>query len=301
MAIVQLPAAALYSHPSLARLWKKVHLTCSPFYQRPAVRRLYTQPATVLRARLRHAPYHLFALGCAEGLKESLLLRKLPKPALLLTADTCLSMAKFAARKLPARAKVARQINLTSTRSLSRLFLSTIPQPKSKIPSPARLITLFGVLPNLDPLPLLRCLAKNMAPKDLLLFSANLAPGKDGRLGALRILAQYDNQLTRKWLTTALHRSRPRIPPGHLQFGVFPDPKQKTLARIEARWLSQNPPIIIFASRRPTLSHLENWIRTSGLRRLHRWIEPKGEEGVWLVQASIRTPPFGRDPTELKR
>jgi hypothetical protein len=109
MAIVQIPASALYSHPSLARLWKKVHFTCSPFYQRSSVRRLFTQPATILRSLLRNAPYHFIALGCAEGLKESLLLRKLPKPTLLLTADTCLSMAKFAARKLPAFAKITRQ------------------------------------------------------------------------------------------------------------------------------------------------------------------------------------------------
>ncbi|NCZ53239.1 MAG: hypothetical protein EBY81_05025, partial [Verrucomicrobia bacterium] len=166
-------------------VWKKVHLTCSPFYQRPAVRRLYTQPATVLRVLLRNAPYHFIALGCAEGFKESLLLRKLPKPALLLTADTCLSMAKFAARKLPARAKVARQIDLTSPSSISRILTPPIPHSKSKAASPARLITLFGVLPNLDPLPLLRCLAKHMAPKDLLLFSTNLAPGKNGQRGAL--------------------------------------------------------------------------------------------------------------------
>ena len=284
MAIFQLPAAALYSHPSLARLWKKVHLTCSPFYQRPAVRRLYTQPATVLRARLRHAPYHLFALGCAEGLKESLLLRKLPKPALLLTADTCLSMAKFAARKLPARAKVARQINLTSTRSLSRLFLSTIPQPKSKIPSPARLITLFGVLPNLDPLPLLRCLAKNMAPNDLLLFSANLAPGKDGRRGALRVVPQYDNPVTHKWLQGVAFRTRPRLSAGSIRFGVYPDTTQSSLSRIEARWVVGNKAThTLFSSRRPTLSQVESWIQNSGLTRTHQWIEPKGEEGVWLT------------------
>ena len=284
MAIVQLPAAALYSHPSLARLWKKVHLTCSPFYQRPAVRRLYTQPATVLRARLRHAPYHLFALGCAEGLKESLLLRKLPKPSLLLTADTCLSMAKFAARKLPARAKVARQINLTSTRSLSRPFLSTIPQPKSKIPSPARLITLFGVLPNLDPLPLLRCLAKNMAPNDLLLFSANLAPGKDGRRGALRVVPQYDNPVTHKWLQGVAFRTRPRLSPGSIRFGVYPDTTQSSLSRIEARWVVGNKAThTLFSSRRPTLSQVESWIQNSGLTRIHQWIEPKGEEGVWLT------------------
>jgi hypothetical protein len=33
------------------------------------------------------------ALGCAEGLKEALLLRKLPQPSHLTTADTSLTMA----------------------------------------------------------------------------------------------------------------------------------------------------------------------------------------------------------------
>ncbi|MEI7693428.1 MAG: hypothetical protein WCJ27_03060, partial [Verrucomicrobiota bacterium] len=226
MAIVQLPASALYSHPSLARLWKKVHLSCSPFCRRPAVRRLYTQPTTVLRVLLRHAPYNFIALGCAEGLKESLLLRKLPKPTLLLAADTCLSMAKFAARKLPARAKIARQIDLTSPSSISRILTPPISHSKSKAPSPARLITLYGVLPNLDPLPLLRCLAKNMRPKDLLLFSTNLAPGENGRRGALRVLSQYDNPLTHKWLQGVALRTRPRLSPGSIYFGVYPDPSQ---------------------------------------------------------------------------
>ena len=284
MAIIHLPASALYSHPSLARLWKKVHLSCSPFYRRPAVRRLYTQPTTVLRSLLRHAPYNFIALGCAEGLKESLLLRKLPKPTLLLTADTCLSMAKIAARKLPARAKIARQIDLTSPSSISRIFTPPISHSKSKALSPARLITLYGVLPNLDPLPLLRCLAKHMAPKDLLLFSTNLAPGKNGRRGARRVLPQYDNPLTHKWLQGVALRTRPRLSPGSIHFGVYPDTTQLSLSRIEARWVVENKPThTLFSSRRPTFSQVESWILTSGLARIHQWIEPCGEEGVWLV------------------
>jgi len=284
MAIVHLPASALYSHPSLARLWKKVHLNCSPFYQRSAIRRLYTQPATILRALLRHAPYNFIALGCAEGFKESLLLRKLPKPTLLLTADTCLSMAKFAARKLPAHAKIARKIDLTSPSSISRILTPPIPHSKSKDSSPARLITLFGVIPNLDPLPLLRCLAKNMGPKDLLLFSANLAPGKDGRRGALRVVLQYDNPLTHKWLQGVAFRTRPRLSAGSIRFGVYPDTTQSSLSRIEARWVVGNKAThTLFSSRRPTLSQVESWIQTSGLTRIHQWIEPKGEEGVWLT------------------
>ena len=283
MAIVHLPAAALYAHPSLARLWKEVHLNYSPFYQRPAVRRLYTQPATVLRALLRHAPYNFIALGCAEGLKESLLLRKLPKPTLLLTADTCLSMAKIAARKLPAHAKIARQIDLTSPSSISRILTPPISRSKTKAPRPARLITLFGVLPNLDPLPLLRRLARAMKRGDLLLFSTNLAPGKNGRRGALHVLPQYNNPVTRRWVEAAVQRYRPKLPQGTLHIGIHPDPQQSSLPRIEARWISRKSTRIVFASRRPTRSQVEQWIQVARLHKIARFIDTLGEEGVWLA------------------
>ena len=283
MAIAQLPASALYAHPSLARLWKEVHLNYSPFYQRPALRRLYTQPATVLRALLRHAPYNFIALGCAEGLKESLLLRKLPKPTLLLTADTCLSMAKIAARKLPAYAKIARQIDLTSPSSISRILTPPIPRSKSKAPSPARLITLFGVLPNLDPLPLLRRLARAMKRGDLLLFSTNLAPGNSSFAGARKVLPQYNNPITRRWVEAAVQRYRPKLPQGTLHIGLYPDPQQRSLPRIEARWISKKSTRIVFASRRPTRSQVEQWIQVARLHTVARFTDTLGEEGVWLT------------------
>jgi hypothetical protein len=140
-----------------------------------------------------------------------------------------------------------------------------------------------------------------MRKDDLLLFSANLAPGQSAQTGALRILPQYDNLPTRNWLEAAILRYRPKLPKGHLEFGVFPDTKQKTLARIEARWMSKQLPIIVFSSRRPTHLQVESWIQASGLRRLKRWIEPRGEEGVWLVQSIIRPSPFPRDPKRKKR
>ena len=274
----ELPASALYSHPSLARLWKKVHLACSPFILRPTVRQLYSQPAPLLRSYLKTQPYHVVALGCAEGFKESLLLRKLPQPSHLTTADTSLAMARIAARKLPAKRKSAKKLDLTSPSSLSRVL-----QSHSNLPPPTRLLTLFGVLPNLDPLPLLHRLAKTLRPCDLLLFTTNLAPGNSSFVGARKVLPQYDNPPTRNWLEAAALRYRPKLPKGHLEFGVFPDPNQKTLARIEARWINNNLPIVVFSSRRPTQLQVESWIQASGLRRLKRWIDPRGEEGVWLV------------------
>ena len=271
----ELPASALYSHPSLGRLWKKLHLSCSPFLHRTEIQRLYCLPSARIRKHFGRRSYSLLALGCADGSKESLLLKKLPKPTSLLALDTNLSLARRAARRLPAFQKSAQRADLTSSLSLQVLSSRLSPHPI--------LITLFGVLPNLNPLPLLRSIRRFMRKDDLLLFSANLAPGQSSHTGALRILPQYDNRPTRNWLEAAILRYRPKLPKGHLEFGVFPDPKQKTLARIEARWMSNHLPIIVFSSRRPTRLQVESWIQSSEFRRLKRWIEPRGEEGVWLV------------------
>ena len=281
----ELPAACLYSHPSLGRLWKKVHLACSPFLQRPALQRLYRLPSLRIRKHFGLRPYSVLALGCADGVKESLLLKKLPPPTVLLAADTNPSLARQATIRLPARKKIWRKIDLTHELPVS-LFRDLQPvssNPNSKIQRFPILVTLFGVLPNLPPLPLLKRIARFLRPKDLFLFSANLAPGTKGRSGALRVLPQYDNPPTREWLEAAVGHFRPRLPKGRLEFGIFCDPQQESLARIEARWISRRKIVTVFSSRRPTSSQVEAWIRTAQLRKLARYLDPLGEEGVWIV------------------
>jgi len=191
----------------------------------------------------------------------------------LLAADTNLSLARRAARRLPAGKKAFRRIDLS--RSLPAFHLP---------PSTNKLFTLFGVLPNLDPLPLLRRVARAMKPGDLLLFSANLAPGRSGFAGARKVLSQYDNPPTGRWLEMAVEAYRPKLPKGRLHFGIHPDPRQKSLARIEARWITGKKTRIVFSSRRPTVSQVETWIPKVGLRKVARFLDPRGEEGVWLVR-----------------
>jgi SAM-dependent methyltransferase len=246
---------------------------------------MYRLPSPRLQKHFGRRPYSVLALGCADGIKESLLLQKLPSPAVLLTADTNPSLARQAAIRLAARKKIWRKIDLTHELppSLSRalqpaLFIPTLKTHKLPI-----LITLFGVLPNLTPLPLLKRIARFLRPEDLFLFSANLAPGTKGHSGALRVLPQYDNPPTREWLEAAVAQFRPRLPKGRLEFGIFSDPQQKSLARIEARWISQRKTLTVFSSRRPTSSQVEAWIRTARLRKAARYLDPLGEEGVWLV------------------
>jgi len=281
----ELPAACLYSRPSLGRLWKKVHLACSPFLQRPELQRLYRLPSPRIRKHFGRRSYSVLALGCADGLKESLLLQKLPPPTVLLTADTNPSLARQAAIRLTARKKIWRKIDLTHElpASLSRALQPALFIPNLKPHKTPILITLFGVLPNLPPLPLLKRIARFLRPEDLFLFSANLAPGTEGHSGALRVLPQYDNPPTREWLEAAVAQFRPRLPKGRLEFGIFSDPQQKSLARIEARWISPRKTFTVFSSRRPTSSQVEAWIRTARLRKVARYLDPLGEEGVWLV------------------
>jgi hypothetical protein len=122
-----------------------------------------------------------------------------------------------------------------------------------------------------------------MKPGDLLLFSANLAPGKSGFAGARKVLSQYDNPPTRHWLDAAVKSYRPKLPKGRLEFSVHPDPRQKSLARIEARWVSPKKFVIVLSSRRPTVAQVETWVRLARLKKLARFLDPRGEEGIWLV------------------
>ena len=166
----ELPASALYSHPSLARLWKKVHLACSPFILRPTVRQLYSQPAPLLRSHLKSQPYHVVALGCAEGFKESLLLRKLPQPSHLTTADTSLAMARIAARKLPAKRKSAKKLDLTSPSSLP-------PPPTHSHPHlPPLPVTFFNPIPTFHLPP--ACSPSSASSQTLILHPSSTASPK---------------------------------------------------------------------------------------------------------------------------
>jgi len=219
-------------------------------------------------------------------MKEALLLKNLHMPECLVAADTNLDLARQAALRLPARKKICRKIDLTQELPIS--FSTTLERASStsdlKTRNLQRLITLFGVLPNLSPLPLLERISRFLRPRDFLLFSANLAPGSQGRVGTLRILPQYDNLPTRRWLYGAISRLRPKWGNGSIAFGVFPDPSQPSLSRIEARWMENKKPThILFSSRRPTARQVEAWLKTSGLCRVQRWVDPKGEEAVWLA------------------
>jgi L-histidine N-alpha-methyltransferase len=169
----------------------------------------------------------------------------------------------------------------------------------NKVDSQApRLITLFGILPNFEPAPLLLRLRSWLRPGDRLLLSANLAPGEDYAAGVRAVLPQYDNALTREWLMTLLLDLGFEAGDGGLHFAIEQD--EQGLKRIVAHYALQrartirvygetlhfglNERIRLFFSYRHTIATLSRLLEKAGLEVTQNWLNESREEGVFLGQ-----------------
>ena len=136
-------------------------------------------------------------------------------------------------------------------------------------------------------------------PSDLLLFSANLAPGTDYAAGVRRILPLYDNLLTRDWLMTFLLDLGVEKTDGRLRFVIEDAPPRSGLKRVAAYFhflrsrrllldehrfgFQPGDSIRLFFSYRHTPALVKTLLRRHRLRVLDQWLVKSGEEGVFLV------------------
>ena len=158
------------------------------------------------------------------------------------------------------------------------------------------LVTFFGMIPNFEPREILPKLASLVRRKDFLLFSANLAPGKNYAAGMDRILPQYDNALTRDWLMTFLLDLGIERRDGTMKFSV--ENGRSGLKRVTGRFHFSRPrrieihggrfnfkpgdSIRLFFSYRYTPERIRKILAGHGLEILDQWIAKSGEEGVFL-------------------
>jgi len=164
-------------------------------------------------------------------------------------------------------------------------------------PAAIRLLTFFGLIPNFEPqliLPKLRALVR---PNDLLLLSANLAPGHDYEAGVRRILPQYDNAPTRDWLLTFLFDLGVENRDGDIQWSVETS-DTRDLLRVTASFrftqrrvlrfgeetfaFAAGETIRLFFSYRYTPDRVRTVLATHGLAVEDQWIADSEEEGVFL-------------------
>jgi uncharacterized SAM-dependent methyltransferase len=169
--------------------------------------------------------------------------------------------------------------------------------PAAKAP---RIITFFGMIPNFEPEIILPKLSALLRSGDLLLFSANLAPGDDYPAGLRKILPLYDNALTRDWLMTFLMDLGVEAEDGEVSFGIEGDHGDAGLKRVAAYFrfgrekeisidehrfrFSPEKPIRLFFSYRHTPEQVRSLLADYGINVVDEWISTSEEEGVFLCQ-----------------
>ncbi len=284
------------SHKQAAK-WLALHEAYSPARRDDSCLRIYDDAFRGAMAALDTKNVHLVGLGCGGGQKEARLLELLNSPASVRCTASDVSLplvlvAQEAAQKFLVRENCHGLVcDLTTTTELAAA-LDAINHTER------RLVTLFGIIPNFEPAPLLFRAATLLRPGDLLLMSANLAPGSDYAAGVERVFPQYDNEPTRDWLLTLLLDLGFERDDGTLRFTIQSDERQ--LRRITAEFeLKQDRSIRVFGETISFASgerlrvffsyrHTPQTIRTllveQSVKLIGEWLNDAGEEGVFLCQ-----------------
>jgi len=284
-----------------ARKWLALHRTYSPSRTDPDCAGVYDRSFISAATRIDSATAHVIGLGCGGGQKDTRLLRLLRERGKEARYSPCdVSVAMVLVARETAREVIGEETcfptvcDLAKASNLSQLFDPHTP------PHGSRLVTFFGMIPNFEPQLILPKLAALVRSGDLLLFSANLAPGSDYPAGVRRILPLYDNELTRDWLMTFLTDLGVERADGELRFGIDSDDAGGELLRITATFhfgrareirvdgerfeFRAGDAIRLFFSYRHTPEHVRVLLAGHGLEVLDQWVAHSEEEGVFLCR-----------------
>ncbi len=286
------------SHKQAAK-WLALHEAYSPARRDDSCLRIYDDAFRGAMAALDTKKVHLIGLGCGGGQKEARLLELLNAPASIRYTASDVSLPLVLAAQEAAQKFVPREnsqsliCDLATTTELAAA-LDAINQTER------RLVTLFGIIPNFEPAPLLSRVAALLRPGDLLLMSANLAPGPDYAAGVQRVLPQYDNEPTRDWLLTLLLDLGFERDDGALCFTIQSDERQ--LRRITAGFelrrardirvfgetisFASGERLRVFFSYRHTPQTIYALLSEQGVEVTSEWLNDAGEEGVFLCRRS---------------
>ena len=212
-----------------------MHQTFAPSRAEPGCVRAYEQGFEAAAACFNASRVHLVGLGCGGGRKDAALLRRLRGPGRELfytPVDVGVAMALEGRESALAEIPEANCFPLVCDLALAGDLAGALEEPRAA--GAARLYTFLGMIPNFEPETILPRLAALVRPGDVLLLSANLAPGVDYAAGVRRILPQYDNVLTRDWLLTFLIDLGAEPSDGSMRFRVEEDAAGIAPSRVAA-------------------------------------------------------------------
>ena len=288
-----------YDSVKQTQKWLALHEAHSPARRDKDCLATYDRAFDQATAQIKTMQVHVIGLGCGGGQKDVQLLKRLQsrgKQISYAPGDVSVAMvlvARAAALKfLPPEKCFPFVCDLAVANDLPEMLAQGRPHHG------ASLVTFFGMIPNFEPRQILPKLATLLHAKDYLLFSANLAPGKNYAVGMKNILPQYDNPLTRDWLTAFLFDLGVDQRDGQLRFtfetcglGL-----QRVVARfhfVRARqikvsgqdfFFARGEAIRLFFSYRYTPALAAKLLARHGLEVCRQWITVSGEEGVFLCR-----------------
>lgn len=289
-----------YDSVKQSQKWLKIHQVFSPSRNNQDCVVSYEQSfAKTAQILNNNSLVELIGLGSGGGTKDTLLLSSLVttnKKLIYYPIDVSLSLAVISAQK--ARNNYPQVLVKPIVCDL--LYADNLIQQLDQQNNSQKIITFFGMIPNFTPDEILPILNNFLNKDDLLLMSANLAPGNDYLTGIKKIMPQYDNNLTKDWLITILNDAGIIESNGQINFTIENDQKISDLKRINAHFLlnedvtlqldeetikwHKHDKIQLFFSYRYTTEKLKNILQDYNINVVEYWEAPNQEEGIYLCQ-----------------
>jgi L-histidine Nalpha-methyltransferase len=288
----------LYQSYKQAQLWLALSRAFSPILVDPHCQLMYGLSFMDVAGCLPERRLNMVGLGCGGGQKETRLLYLLATQGkqlsyvpcdvslpLLLTAT---SKAQSACPAVPCRPLLC---DLAGADDLPEV-LDSCGEPDAR-----RIITFFGMMPNFETDIILPKLAALLRAEDLLLLSANLAPGPDYRAGVQRVLPGYDNPQTRAWLRAFLEDLGAEPGDGVVDFSIeeaagllrivgdFRFQRERELVVHSEHFDFRSGEMVrLFFSYRHTPDRLRQLLLAHRMQVVQQWITKSEEEGVFLCR-----------------
>jgi uncharacterized SAM-dependent methyltransferase len=285
--------------------WLALHQAYSPCRTDPNCSLVYEQGFTAALRRLSTGPVQVIGLGCGGGQKDVALLKLLrssDRQVSYMPCDVSAAMVlvaqQFALNVVSESNCFPLVCDLATASDLGPFFDSQ--DVRDKIGHTTRVFTFFGMMPNFEPDVILPKLASLVGVGNLLLLSANLAPGADYSAGVDRILPLYDNKLTRDWLQTFLLDLGIEENEGRVCFSVERQLGKLNLERVvgdfqfvRARSLQIDSEVFefrasesirLFFSYRHTPELIRKMLGQYLFEVIDQWVTPSEEEGVFLIR-----------------
>lgn len=292
----------LYEGWKQTQKWLALHQACSPSRTDSDCAAIYDEAFKSAANKLGRSEVALVGLGCGGGQKDTRCIRALAAAgkqtsytAVDVSTPMVLTAREYACNAFPGLVCAPFACDLGTATDLPASLEALCAGAST------RLVTFFGMMPNFNPEVILPKLAQLVRPGDLLLLSANLAPGPDYAHGVAKVLTLYDNEPTREWLWTFLRDIGLEPADGELAFGI--EDRASGLKRIVARFrfrrvrtlqvqgqrilFDADDSLLVFFSYRHTPSLIRTLLLRHNLRVIEEWVSSAQEEGVFLVERAV--------------